>query len=81
MITKKKFYELTPEQRRQRLVQEKVVSQAEATGFKESVLTEDIANHLIENQISQVEIPLGVALNFQVNGQKNGFLWQRKNLQ
>ena len=67
---KKKFYELTPEQRRQRLVQEKVVSQAEATGFKESVLTEDIANHLIENQISQVEIPLGVALNFQVNGQK-----------
>ncbi|NBA62022.1 hydroxymethylglutaryl-CoA reductase, degradative [Enterococcus mundtii] len=67
---KKKFYELTPEQRRQRLVQEKVISQAEATGFKESVLTEDIANHLIENQISQVEIPLGVALNFQVNGQK-----------
>ncbi|SFM27255.1 hydroxymethylglutaryl-CoA reductase, degradative [Enterococcus mundtii] len=67
---KKKFYELTPEQRRQRLVQEKVVSQAEATGFKESVLTEDIANHLIENQISQVEIPLGVALNFQVNGKK-----------
>lgn len=67
---KKKFYELTPEQRRQRLVQEKVVSQAEATGFKEFVLTEDIANHLIENQISQVEIPLGVALNFQVNSQK-----------
>ncbi|OTP12188.1 hydroxymethylglutaryl-CoA reductase, degradative [Enterococcus sp. 10A9_DIV0425] len=67
---KKKFYQLTPEQRREKLVEEGILSQEDAHLFNEPMLSEDVANHLIENQISQVEIPLGVATNFQINGKK-----------
>ncbi|MEY8444927.1 hydroxymethylglutaryl-CoA reductase, degradative [Enterococcus ratti] len=67
---KKKFYQLTPEQRRKQLVREDHISQEQADSLKNRGLSEEIANHLIENQISQVEIPLGVAQNFQINGIK-----------
>ncbi len=67
---KKKFYQLTPEQRRHQLINEGVISERQADDLKNERLSEEIANHLIENQISQVEIPLGVAQHFQINGMK-----------
>lgn len=67
---KKKFYQLTPEERRSKLVRGGVIAEKSADQLKNERLSEDIANHLIENQISQVEIPMGVAQNFQINGEK-----------
>ena len=67
---KKKFYQLTPEQRRSQLISEGIISQSQADELKVGTLSEEVANHLIENQISQVEIPLGIAPNFQINGIK-----------
>lgn len=67
---KKKFYQLTPEQRRRQLINEGNISEEQANQLKNEHLSEEIANHLIENQISQVEIPLGVAQHFQINGKK-----------
>ncbi len=67
---KKKFYQLTPEERRSQLVNEGVMTKETAEQLKNGSLSQDIANHLIENQISQVEIPLGIAQNFQINGVK-----------
>lgn len=37
---------------------------------QQQTLPEEIANHLIENQISEVATPLGVASNFEINGMK-----------
>lgn len=67
---KKKFYQLTPEERRRSLVKEAVLSQENMEILKQQALPEDLASHLIENQVSEIEIPLGIAQNFQVNGKK-----------
>lgn len=32
------------------------------------MLAEDTANHLIENQISEIELPMGVGMNLKVDG-------------
>jgi hydroxymethylglutaryl-CoA reductase len=68
-LSQKKFYQLSPAERRQQLLEEGKITKEQETVLKEQVLTEEIANHLIENQISEIEIPLGVAQNFVINGQ------------
>lgn len=67
-VEQKKFYQLNPSERRQRLLAEGVITPEQETVLKEQVLKEEIANHLIENQISEIEIPLGIAQNFVING-------------
>lgn len=68
---KKKFYQMTQTERLALLVKEKKLSEKEAAHLaSETVLPEKIANNLIENQISEVSIPLGVAQNFVINGKK-----------
>ena len=52
--TDKKFYELSPAERLQELSQ--------------MMLAEDTANHLIENQIIEIELPMGVGMNLKVDG-------------
>lgn len=68
---KKKFYQMTQAERLAKLVKEKKLSAKEAAQLAtETVLPEKIANHLIENQISECSIPLGLAQNFVINGEK-----------
>ena len=70
-IAKKKFYQMTQAERLAKLVKEKKLSTKEAAQLaNETVLPEKIANNLIENQISECSIPLGVAQNFVINGKK-----------
>jgi len=65
---KKKFYALAPNERLAFLEAQGAITAAESLVFQEMTLNKETANHLIENQISEVEIPLGVGLNLQVNG-------------
>lgn len=68
---KKKFYQMSRTERLAKLVKEKKLSAHEAARLEsETVLPEKIANNLIENQISECSIPLGVAQNFVINGKK-----------
>lgn len=64
----KKFYQLTTEERLAQLVAEKRITPAEVAQLNQTSLPDTIANHLIENKISEVETPLGLAQNFVVNG-------------
>lgn len=67
---KKKFYQMTQTERLAKLVKEKNLTAKEAAQLAtETVLPEKIANNLIENQISECSVPLGVAQNFVINGQ------------
>ncbi|MCT8193565.1 hydroxymethylglutaryl-CoA reductase, partial [Pseudomonas monteilii] len=65
---KKKFYALAPNERLAFLEAQGAITAAESLIFQEMTLNKETANHMIENQISEVEIPLGVGLNLQVNG-------------
>ncbi|MDT2601368.1 hydroxymethylglutaryl-CoA reductase, degradative [Enterococcus hulanensis] len=68
---KKKFYQMTQAERLAELVKEKKLSAKEAAQLQaETVLPEKISNNLIENQISEGSIPLGVAQNFVIDGEK-----------
>lgn len=68
---KKKFYQMTQTERLAKLVKEKKLSAKEAAQLTtETVLPEKVANNLIENQISEASIPLGVAQNFVINGKE-----------
>ncbi len=69
-ICKKKFYQLTPSERRSQLVEKGVLTQENALIFEEQTLSEERSDHMIENQVSEVEIPMGIAQNFQINGKK-----------
>lgn len=66
----KKFYQLSPNERLAKLVREEKLSEKTKAVLSDSVLAEEIANHLIENQISTFEVPLGIGLNLKVNGKK-----------
>ncbi len=68
--TAKKFYELTRTERLQQLAAETVITAATQQELQQMALAEEIADHLIENQISEFPVPLGVALNVAVNGKK-----------
>lgn len=69
----KKFYKLTREQRLAVLAEKGLTTKETNKTLTEMTLSEEIAGNLIENQISEVEIPLGVAVDMQVNG-KNYFV-------
>src|ERR1044071_3788251 len=68
------FYNMTLEERRAKLA-EALSSDSGADPTLEALLpftsgglTPDAANHMIENVIGLYSLPLGLALNFQVNG-------------
>jgi hydroxymethylglutaryl-CoA reductase len=65
--SEKKFYQLAPKERREKLFQQGKITKETKETFAENGLSEEIANHLIENQISDFSLPLGVALNFKIN--------------
>ncbi|RSU15773.1 hydroxymethylglutaryl-CoA reductase, degradative [Vagococcus elongatus] len=64
-----KFYKKNREERLSLLRDKRFLTQEAMAYFLENnLLTDEIADHLIENQVGQFPLPLGVALNFIVNG-------------
>lgn len=63
-----KFYQKTHQERIEALVSAEIISQEDAVDFKRKLaLPDEIANHMIENQITTYELPLGLALNFLID--------------
>ncbi|MGX6961187.1 hydroxymethylglutaryl-CoA reductase, degradative [Vagococcus xieshaowenii] len=66
-----KFYQKSREERLALLTERAFLSEETAKLlFNAKGLSEEVANHLIENQISQFTLPMGVALNFIVDGEE-----------
>lgn len=67
-----KFYEQTPEARRQQLVQEGSLTSTDATLLAAArMLPDATATRLIENAIGEFSLPMGIARNLMVNGQQH----------
>lgn len=65
----KKFYQMTQEERLDHLMAEKAITPIEKKAWKKMALDPTVADHMIENQISEIELPLGLGLNLKVNGE------------
>ncbi|WP_346349804.1 hydroxymethylglutaryl-CoA reductase, degradative [Lactococcus petauri] len=63
---KKKFYQMSPAERLDFLDLKSETRQI----LEETVLDAALADNLIENQISEFELPMGLAQNFVINGKK-----------
>jgi hydroxymethylglutaryl-CoA reductase len=61
------FYDLPLDERLRRLPQASGATQAELAGLVDG-LTPSLADSMVENAIGVLGLPLGVAVNFQVNG-------------
>jgi hydroxymethylglutaryl-CoA reductase len=62
------FYKLSIEERRQKLAGALGLDEAGARLLSQPLLDEETANHMVENVIGVYGLPLGVGLNFQLNG-------------
>ena len=62
------FYRLSVENRRLELRQREGLEDAEIDLLAQGALTVDAANHIVENVVGTYTLPLGLGLNFQVNG-------------
>lgn len=62
------FYNMTLEERLAQLVDSAGLTPESLTPFTTGGLAPDAADHMIENVIGLYSLPLGIALNFQVNG-------------
>lgn len=62
------FYNLTVEQRRAKLAESAQIPADLLSVYDTGGLTLDSADHMIENVMGTYALPIGVALNFQVNG-------------
>lgn len=67
---KKKFYQLTREERLNQLVETRQIDASMKKELQQMSLPEEIADHLIENQISEFSIPLGIVQKVLVNGKE-----------
>lgn len=63
------FYKLAPDERRQLLVEQGKITEAQRAILAHQDLPETVANHLIENQISDFALPLGIVSELVVDGQ------------
>lgn len=63
-----RFYHKTINQRIETLIDQEHIQEQSIDEFKESFkLQEDVANHMIENQIGTYQVPLGLGLHFLVD--------------
>ena len=62
------FYRLTVDERRARLSEQVDSAQDLAAFTSDGGLSLDAADHMIENAVGTFALPLGIALNFQING-------------
>src|SRR5439155_7001516 len=59
------FYKLTLAERREKLA---AAIGVEAAALVAPLLDEETANHMVENVVAVYGLPLGIGLNFQING-------------
>ena len=64
------FYDLGIEERQERLISEGWLDKGELSAFHSGGLTPQSADHMIENVVGTFNLPLGIALNFLVNGRE-----------
>jgi hydroxymethylglutaryl-CoA reductase len=64
------FYNLSLGERLEKLYESAGLSSDELAGFQNSGLTADQADHMVENAIGTFGLPLGIGLNFIVNGRE-----------
>ena len=62
------FYNITLEERRARLTEGSGLAPEGLVPFTTGGLSPEAADHMIENVVGLYSLPLGIALNFQVNG-------------
>lgn len=62
------FYNMTLDERQNRLLEATRLTSQDLAPFTNGGLSPDGADHMIENVIGLYSLPLGIALNFQVNG-------------
>jgi len=62
------FYNLTLDERHSKIVDSSNLTSEDLPPFTNGGLTPDAADHMIENVIGTHSLPLGIGLNFQVNG-------------
>jgi hydroxymethylglutaryl-CoA reductase len=62
------FYNMTLEERRAKLVDASGQTPEDLSAWTSGGLSAEAADHMIENVIGLHSLPLGIALNFQVNG-------------
>jgi len=62
------FYKLSIEERLSRIAEESHLNSEDLLPFNNGGLLPDSADHMIENVIGTHSLPLGIGLNFQVNG-------------
>jgi hydroxymethylglutaryl-CoA reductase len=62
------FYKLSLAERRARLAKELDLDDAAAALLGAPLLDEETANHMVENVVGVYGLPLGIGLNFQLNG-------------
>ena len=62
------FYNLTIQERRLKLADSANLTSEDLLPFSTGGLSSGSAEHMIENVIGLYSLPLGIALNFQVNG-------------
>ncbi|MBN2117451.1 MAG: hydroxymethylglutaryl-CoA reductase, degradative [Anaerolineales bacterium] len=62
------FYKIDLEERRARLMEAAQLAPEDLTPFTTGGLAPEAADHMIENVVGLYSLPLGIALNFQVNG-------------
>lgn len=63
------FYKLSPEDRRAEVARQRRLSDAEIATLRAQALTMTRADLMVENAIGTFALPLGVGVNFQINGQ------------
>jgi hydroxymethylglutaryl-CoA reductase len=63
------FYKLSIEERRKRLAEALGLDEESAKLLSQPLLDEETANHMVENVVGVYGLPLGIGLNFQINGQ------------
>ncbi len=70
-LTERKFYNLSPRERLDRLLGEVPLTESEAAALSgEKSLALDQADHMIENVIGTFSLPLGIVRNFKINGRE-----------
>jgi hydroxymethylglutaryl-CoA reductase len=62
------FYNMSLDERRAKLVEAALQTLEELLPFTTGGLSPEAADHMIENVIGLYSLPLGIALNFMVNG-------------
>lgn len=62
------FYKLKIDERLERVLQAANLESSDLTAWKDGGLTNDSADHMVENVVGTFNLPIGIGLNFQVNG-------------